>query len=133
MLFITLYAMTGDDIRILAFEKKDDFKFQNMNIITIVLFCMEIVLCSIGIPTYFLSFLFWIDLISTFSIMMDIDEIWFGFMGFEDDGSYNDTAELFFAGKQVRMGIKACKLARIVRLIRLMRVMKLYRNADNLV
>lgn len=64
---------------------------------------------------------------------MDIQSIWLGIMGYEDNGKINDSSELFYNGKQVRMGQHAGKMARIVRLIRLMRVMKLYRNASSTV
>lgn len=86
MFFVTIYALTGDDIRKLAFDKRSDGTFQNSNIITITLLLLEIILSSIGIPNYFLSFLFWIDLISTMSIMMDIASIWHGIMGYDDNG-----------------------------------------------
>ena len=85
MLLITIYALTGDDIRILAFDKTWDKDFLAMNLITITIFLLELILSSIGIKGYFLSFFFWFDLISTVAIFMDIEEIWFGIVN--DDNS----------------------------------------------
>ena len=72
MMVITLYALTGDDIRIIFFEKKDDNVFILLNIITLSMFLLELFLSSIGISGYFNSFFFWLDLISTLSIILDI-------------------------------------------------------------
>ena len=72
---ITLYALTGDDIRIISFEKKHDYAFMLLNIFTLTLFLLELLLSSIGISGYFNSFFFWLDFISTLSIVLDIEPL----------------------------------------------------------
>lgn len=73
MLLITIYALIGDDIRLLAFEKEADDVFMWLNILAFGLFTLELILSSIGVDKYFGSFFFWLDLISTLSIILDIE------------------------------------------------------------
>lgn len=76
MIFFTLYALTGDDIRLLVFDKSYDNQFTNLNILTMSLFFAELLMSSIGIKDYFLSIFFWLDLISTISLITDIEPLW---------------------------------------------------------
>lgn len=77
MLVVTIYALIGDDIRLLAFEKNADVVFLWLNVVTLSLFTIELMLSSISIKDYFGSFFFWLDLISTISIVLDIEPIFF--------------------------------------------------------
>jgi hypothetical protein len=72
MLFITIYALIGDDVRILAFEKKNDDVFLWLNVVALSLFVIELIFSSIGVKGYFGSFFFWLDLLSTVSVVTDI-------------------------------------------------------------
>ena len=72
MLFITIYALIGDDVRILAFEKKNDDVFLWLNVVALSLFVIELIFSSIGVKDYFGSFFFWLDLLSTVSVVTDI-------------------------------------------------------------
>ena len=76
MFIFTLYALIGDDIRLLTFTKKSDTAFMVLNILTFILFMVELILSSLSVPDYFGSFFFWLDLISTISLIADIDPIW---------------------------------------------------------
>lgn len=75
MMIITVYALIGDDIRILSYERKDDVVFMWLNVITLSLFTLELLLSSVGIQGYFGSFFFWLDSISTLSIVLDIEPL----------------------------------------------------------
>lgn len=83
MIVASLYAILGDDVRKAAFEKKDDGVFQILNILVIITFIIEIVITSIGIADYKFSLLFWLDIFATLSIMMDVDAVRQGIMGYE--------------------------------------------------
>ena len=72
----TIYALLGDDLRLLVFTKEVDEIFTVLSGLALLAFSVEIVLASIGIPDYFSSFFFWLDLISTVSIIADIPPIW---------------------------------------------------------
>ena len=74
-MLITVYALIGDDVRILSFEKQDDVVFMWLNVITFTMFTLELLLSSIGIQGYFGSFFFVLDFISTVSIVLDIEPL----------------------------------------------------------
>jgi hypothetical protein len=112
-------------MRLYFFTKEDDNVFLTLNIITLLLFTMEVVLSSIGISSYFGNFFFWLDLISTISIITDIEPVWNFMIGtdaLDDDGSYGGS------DRGARMGSKAGRMARVVRLFRLIRLVKLYKQ-----
>jgi len=89
MFFFTFYALLGDDLRLLLFNKDSDNFFMNWNILTMVLFGTELILSSFAIKDYFLSIYFWLDFISTISIITDIEPIWFKIIGNEVDENHN--------------------------------------------
>jgi len=76
MFIFTLYALIGDDVRLLTFSKKSDTAFLVLNLLTFILFTVELIISSLSVKDYFGSFFFWLDLISTISLIADIDPIW---------------------------------------------------------
>ena len=89
MFLITIYALIGDDIRLLAFSKDADEVFMWLNIVTLTLFTIELILSSIGAKGYLGSFFFWLDLLSTVSIITDIKPFWEAIIsiGSSDEGA----------------------------------------------
>lgn len=81
MIIIILYALFGDDIRLTGLPKSVDPFFFSLSSLAFSFFMIEIVLSSIGVPKYFLGFYFWLDLISTLSLMFDIGWIWDAIIG----------------------------------------------------
>jgi hypothetical protein len=73
MTIITIYALIGEDIKLISCTKKCDAVFSNFNILAMALFGIELVLNSIAVTDYFLGFYFWLDFVSTLSILMDIE------------------------------------------------------------
>ena len=72
MTIVVFYAIYFHDIALLSFTKKDDYIFQNLNIFAFSIFLFELVINTIALPDYFLSFFFWLDLCSTFSLLLEI-------------------------------------------------------------
>lgn len=72
MTIVTLWALFGDDIRILTAPKEADEAFWIVNIIAMCLFGIELILQSFAIPGYFFGFFFWLDLVATVSLIFDI-------------------------------------------------------------
>lgn len=72
MTSLTLYALFFDDIRILSLSANADDAVYGFT--TFVLFCFsaEILLHSIADKNYINSFFFWLDIISTISLIFDI-------------------------------------------------------------
>lgn len=75
---------------------------------------------------YFNSFFFWLDIISTISLIFDIGLIT-SQMGLGGGNPAGNTAALARAGRASRVGTKA---GRVVRLVRLIRIVKLYKTAQ---
>jgi hypothetical protein len=72
MTIITLYALFGDDIRVLTTDKHGDPTYWTLNIIALISFSLEIIVASLCKENYFNGFFFWLDTISTISLLLDI-------------------------------------------------------------
>ena len=81
MLIVTVYALIGEDLRLLYFKQEADLFFMNSNIATLVIFSLEIILSCFAKKKYFNSFFFWLDIISTISIITDIEPVWAAIVG----------------------------------------------------
>jgi len=73
MTIVTLYALIGDDLRLIYAPKTYDYIFQNLTIVSLFLFGIELCLSSFGYEAYLNSFFFWLDLVSTASLLTDIE------------------------------------------------------------
>ena len=147
MTLVTIYALLGDDLKLLTTTMEADIYFTWCTSIALVLFMLELILASIGKEGYLNSFFYWLDLVSTLSLVTDIPPIWNKVIGDtatddvgaddpdkkKDDGSNKkqDGASLARASRGARIGTKAGRIARVVRLIRLVRIVKLYKSGVN--
>lgn len=146
MFIVTIYALIGDDIKLLSLARSADDTFMWLNVVAIILFIIELICSSVGVDGYFGSFFFWLDLISTLSIVTDIEPVMLRIVSgfdtssedryiheFHDDPSNPNNKNYIIETAQgvggKTGGFKAGKLARIVRLIRLIRIVKLYKSA----
>lgn len=69
---LTLYCLFGDDFRTAFVPKDYDIVFNVISIIAILVFTLEIIISIIVKPNYYLSFFFWLDLLSAISIFLDL-------------------------------------------------------------
>merc|ERR1712232_110340 len=107
---VTIYALLGDDIR-KCLPNNDGLTDTCFNICTIgamFLFTFELVACSIGKEDYFLGFFFYLDVIATASLLLDITWLW-AFI-------FADTS-LARAGRMSKIGTRAGRVMRVLRLI----------------
>jgi len=81
MTIVTIYALLGDDLKLLTTTKTADNTFTTLTSIALVLFMLELILASIGKEGYWNSFFFWLDLVSTLSLVTDIEPIWSKIIG----------------------------------------------------
>eukprot|EP00899_Mesostigma_viride_P006218 jgi/Mesvir1/15598/Mv03208-RA.1 len=125
MLVITIWALVGEDIRLAATYKGADGVFVGLVIMCLVLFSLELILASISKPDYFLGFYFWLDLIATLSLLLDLPVVMHLFIQESESDEGANSATLARAGRTSRAGTRA---GRILRLIRLVRVFKMYHN-----
>mmetsp|Transcript_43369 Transcript_43369/g.41793 ORF Transcript_43369/g.41793 Transcript_43369/m.41793 type:complete len:155 (+) Transcript_43369:354-818(+) len=121
MTVITIYSLFFDDIRVLTLSKEYDEYFYGVTCFCMFCFLLEIVLASIVKEDYFLSFFFWLDLLSTGSMVGDIGWITQG-------GGSGGGAQVSSLTKTSRAS-RVTRVIRIVRLIRLIRIVKLYKQA----
>jgi len=75
MTVITVFALFGDDIRILCAPKHADPYFYVVSATMMFLFAVEIILASFAKPDYLNSFFFWLDILSTISLITDIEPL----------------------------------------------------------
>lgn len=104
-----------------------DELFWTFNIAAMAAFTIEIIICSIAKKGYWLGFFFWLDIISTLSLLLDIGWVSESLFGSSGSSSASSAASLARAGRASRVGTKA---GRIVRIVRLIRLVKLYKHAQ---
>ena len=85
MTIVTVYALFGDDIRVAFFTKSEDTTFNIITCVALGLFTIEITLNALTQENYFNSFYFWLDVISTLSLITDISWIWNAMIGQDED------------------------------------------------
>ena len=76
MSLLTIYTLFFDDIRTLSIEKSYDNIFFGITAFCFALFTFEIILTSTCKEVYFLTFFFWLDIVSTISMISDIGWVW---------------------------------------------------------
>ena len=121
---VTTFALFGDDIRILAFTGRGpaDFVFSILNIVGMGIFTFEIAgLCWVK-KDYFNGFYFWLDVVSTASMIFDIKWL--------NPGASEGSANVARTGK-VSKSAKGGRVVRIARLVRLVRIVKLFKMKKN--
>ena len=123
MTLITIYALYFDDIRILFFPKTADDIFNAITLLVMICFTLEIFIASYAKPDYMFTFFFYLDIVSTISMIPDCGWIWDAIVG--DDGEDADSATGL--AKTSRAG-RVTRVIRVLRLIRLIRIVKLYKQ-----
>jgi len=115
---LTIYALTGDDCRLMWTNSPADKWFDVLTIACLVVFTVEIFLSVKGKEDYFMGFFFILDVISTATLILDLSAVATAMAGGGEDG------DSLRSGRTARIGAKA---GRIVRVIRLVRILKLYK------
>ena len=72
MMVVTIYALFFDDIRVIFLPPSADLTCDWISVVCIVLYLAELILASISIEGYFLSFFFWLDFVAALSMFPDI-------------------------------------------------------------
>eukprot|EP00928_Gymnodinium_smaydae_P072802 TRINITY_DN56098_c0_g1_i1.p1 TRINITY_DN56098_c0_g1~~TRINITY_DN56098_c0_g1_i1.p1 ORF type:complete len:1023 (+),score=231.79 TRINITY_DN56098_c0_g1_i1:124-3192(+) len=116
---LTIYALFGDDVRLSATPAAADTAFNALTIISIIVFGFETIAASIGKAGYLFGFFFWLDAISTVTLVLDLTWVTTA-VNCSGDGTMDDTSR---AGK---MGARATRTVRIIRLLRLVKLYKQY-------
>lgn len=129
MAFVTIFALVGDDIRVFGFNKDSDKLFFGAMTISMFMFATEIWINTIVIDEFKYSFFFWLDIIATLSLVIDIP--WFTNIIRLSLIDYPPNYESVNAVPGVAGGGKSqaniLQLVKSLRLIRLIRIIKLYK------
>lgn len=104
MMAITLYALFGEDLRYSCLPKQVDQIWWGLTSSCVVFFSVEIVLAFYAKKEYRFSFFFFLDVLSTASLLFDI-------------GWLINALTSAIGGNGVSGAQKATKLARIVRIV----------------
>ena len=72
LLILTFYALFADDYRLLTSPKNLDPVYDVLTILAIVSFTSELIISIFAKVGYFFSYFFWLDLLSTLSLILDI-------------------------------------------------------------
>lgn len=116
---LTLFALTGDDMRLICTNKPADIYYNYLVILCIVVFGFEVFISCLGKDDYFMGFFFILDVLSTSTLVLDLT-----WVADEMAGGGEEDAKNARAGRTARIGAKA---GRVVRVIRLVRILKLYK------
>ena len=127
MAAVTIFALFGDDIRLWFTTKKADMWIDFALIFSLMAFTIEILVNSCVVDDFKYSFFFWLDLIATVSILVDVRIVWNGIgqlFGAEPESGDAVMGQLAptSAGSD-----KVGKIIKALRLIRLIRIIKLYK------
>ena len=120
---ITVYSLFFDDINTLANTASTDNIVYGITSMCFGFFCVEIFIASLVKENYFLSFFFWLDIVSTVSMLTDIGWVWDAWTGGGGSATAGNAASL---AKTSRAG-RITRVVRVIRLIRLIRIVKLYK------
>lgn len=122
MTIVTAYSLFFDDIRVFLLPKSVDEVCFAVTFVSMMLFAIEIAIATYAKDDYVFSFFFWLDIISTVTMIPDIPWIWEPMIGETDSNSSkaSDLAQTSRAGRVTRV-------IRVIRLIRLIRIVKLYK------
>lgn len=122
--FLTIYALTGDDFRLLLTDKAADPWFNFFTIVCITFFFAEIVLSCFGKHDYYMGFFFLLDVVSTVTLVLDLT--WVSDYLAGDDFELGDRAR---SGRTARIGASVGRMVRVLRLIRIFKLYKAYYTA----
>ena len=128
---ITVFVLFADDLRQLTAGPDTDSVYYILILICFGVFIVEIVLSSIAVPNYTYGFYFWLDIISTATLLMEVG--WISGAIFGTNGAVNRTLSsvtLARAARASKIGSRAGRIVRILRLIKLIRITKLYKASE---
>ncbi len=75
LLIVTLYSLFADDYRVLASDKQLDVIYDVFVMLCLGIFSIEIVIAAIWKPLYVKSYYFYLDIISTASLILDFGPV----------------------------------------------------------
>eukprot|EP00928_Gymnodinium_smaydae_P070852 TRINITY_DN54602_c0_g1_i1.p1 TRINITY_DN54602_c0_g1~~TRINITY_DN54602_c0_g1_i1.p1 ORF type:complete len:960 (-),score=231.81 TRINITY_DN54602_c0_g1_i1:117-2912(-) len=119
---LTIFALTGDDVRRMTTSAEADPAYNVLVLVSLVVFTLELLLSCFGKDDYWLGFFFWLDFVSTATIVMDLT--WINDAMTAESEAEGEDGSSMKSGKTARMGAKSSRVVRVVRLVRLLKLYK---------
>lgn len=134
MSLVTIYVLFVSDIQMITTTIASDDTFSTITVIWMSLFFIEFMISCFVIDNYICSFFFYLDLISTVSMILDISWFYSYLINSLGDGGskIKSAASIAKASRGARVGSRAVKILRILRIIRLVRIAKLYKASSKI-
>ena len=131
---IAIYSLFSDDLRQVSADKTTDTVFYAVTLAIFCIFAVELIISSFVVDDYFLGFYFWLDVISTVSMLLDIG--WISSLIFQTSvvagNAGRQGLKLARAARVSKLGSRAGRMLRILRLVRLIRIAKIYKITDKI-
>ena len=128
MTIVTIFAIFGDDIRLWLFDKDADPYFYTALLVSFFLFFSEIMINTVVTDEFKYSFFFWLDIIATISVLIDIRWVTDILNNALVDYPPSSISVNAYAGKEEGgTNQSLLKVIKALRLIRLIRIIKLYK------
>ena len=89
---MTIFVLFHDSLRVIYFSRDADILFDWITIISLVFFTFEIVATAMVKKDYQYSFFFWLDIISTVTLTLDIQFIFADLFGSDSGGESGEIA-----------------------------------------
>lgn len=130
MSILTLYTLFFADIQAAWLRIEVDEASNIIQCLALVFFGSEFILNCVAKLDYFLGFFFWLDLIATVSLILDIDYIMDPIMGYGPTRATasKSTVQAAKAISKVSSAVRATRVLRVIRIVRLIRMVKLYKS-----
>ena len=120
MFLLTMWALLMADFSAAALDKEADFGIACVSFFVMVVFFFEVCLRAYAQKGYFKSFFFYLDLVATFTIIMDFQEQFSPAKGetAEGEGGSSDAAQqqlqMARLGRSARVGTRVGRLLRLL-------------------
>ena len=125
MAAVTIFALFGDDFRLWFTTKRSDLFLDAALIFCLFAFTLEILVNSCVVDEFKYSFFFWLDIIATLSICVDVSIMFdalallFGVKPSNADAVMGEIAPPAAGADKVGKIVKALRLIRLIRIIKL--------------
>lgn len=113
---ITLWVLFADDLRLACMPIAADEAIAIISIVCMIAFAFEIVMYSVSNKNYMLSFFFWLDILATLSMVLDIPAVQNKILASMGGSDSLESAELARATRMSRVGTRAGRIAGVRRL-----------------
>lgn len=120
----TIYTLFSDDVKQASFSTSASPIFDALVFTCIAFFSVELVLCTVADCRYFLSFYFFLDLLATATLALDLSYV------SQTSATIGSISGIFRSAKTAKIGSRAGTLARMFRLVGVFRMSKIFKEAE---